>query len=190
MQQTHLFLFYSLFYRIMNRSRSITHENSFIVEKHILFWDEGYPLTYKLNDYDTKKSFTLVIYQQKEDRKDFVFYCRLYYINAKRRKQIGIDSSVKYELADVWLNDKYQGASYQRIKYSKQRFELIDRFLEYLGIINLILWTWKDNVKAIKRYQDIGFMPVDNGKIVKYYSKVAKRNAVSEEDLRVFLRQE
>ena len=173
----------------MNRSKSKTQENSFIVEKYILFWDEGYPLTYKLNDYDTKKSFTLVIYQQKEDRKDFVFYCRLYYINAKRRKQIGVHSSIKYELADVWLNEEYQGVSYQGIKYSKLCFELIDGFLVYLGIFNLILWTWKDNVKAIKRYQDIGFTLVDDdAKILKYYSNIAKQNGVSKEDLRVFLK--
>ena len=34
--------------------------NRFIVQSEVLFWDTDFPLTYKLNDYDTRKSFTLI----------------------------------------------------------------------------------------------------------------------------------
>jgi len=172
----------------MNRSKLTP--DSFIIEKEVLFWDEGCPLTYKLNTYDTNKSFTLVIYKQTKEGWKFVFYCRLYYINAKRRKQIGIGKNIRYELGDVFLMPEYHGASFDGIKYSKLCFELVDQFLVYENIHNLILWTWKDNIRAIKRYQDLGFVSVDNPKVRKYYTKVAKRYGYSEEDLRVFWRQE
>ncbi len=84
---------------------------------------------------------------------------------------------------------EYHGASFDGIKYSKLCFKLVDEFLAYENIRNIILWTWKDNIKAIKRYQDLGFVSVDHPKVRKYYTKVAKRNRVSEEDLRVFWRQ-
>jgi ribosomal protein S18 acetylase RimI-like enzyme len=83
---------------------------------------------------------------------------------------------------------EYQGASFEGIKYSKLCFELVDQFLVYENIRDIILWTWKDNIKAIKRYQDLGFVSVDNPKVLKYYTKIAKRNGFSEEDLRVFWR--
>ncbi len=173
----------------MNRSK--LKPDSFIIEKDVLTsWDDWVPLSYKLNTYDTNKSFTLVIFKQTKERYEFVFCCRLYYINAKKRKQIGIGQNIRYELGDVFLMPEYWGASFDGIKYSKLCLELVDQFLAYENIQDIILWTWKDNIKAIKRYQDLGFVSVDNPKVRKYYTKVAKRYGYTEEDLRVFWRQE
>jgi hypothetical protein len=163
--------------------------NRFILEKHVLLWDdESYPLTYKLNKHDTNKSFTLVVFEPTEKGRTYVFYCRLYYINVKRRRQIGVDPNIRYELEDVFLMPAYQGISFQGVKYSKICLGLIDQFLAYENIHNLVLWTWKDHIRAIKRYQDLGFVSLDQPKVLNYYMKVAKRTGISEDQVCVFIR--
>ena len=149
----------------------------FIVQSEDLFsWDTWVPLTYRLNEYDTKKSFSLIVYQQQE----FLFHCRLYYLNSKKRKSIGLPASVRYELGDVWLSHEYQGKSIDGLKYSTICFALVNEYLSKSGIHDLVLWARSDNKKAIKRYRDLGFEAVEDPKILAYYKRGAKRYHVDD----------
>ena len=64
---------------------------------------------------------------------------------------------IRYKLSDVFLYDKYRGKSLNNIKYSKICLDLVNNYIKNKKINSLILWTTKNNIKASKRYIDIGF---------------------------------
>ena len=142
-----------------------------IIKKFRLnFNNDDVPLTYKLNNHDYNKSFSLGIFENA----NLIFSCRLYYLNRKIRKELNIsNSNIKYELSDVFLYDKYRGKTLNDIKYSKICLNLIDNYIKNKNIKGLILWTTKNNIKAIKRYTEVGFKIEKNKIINNYYQKIA-----------------
>ncbi len=149
-------------------------KNDLRLEKNDINYNKNdIQLTYKLNKYD-KKSFSITIYNSYEK----IFFCRLYY-NKKFREKLNID----YELSDVYLYAKYRGNALNGIKYSKICINMINSYLEKMNIKNIILWTLKDNVKAIKRYTDIGFTKVFDEKVIKYFMKM---NKIDNKDIEVY----
>ena len=142
-----------------------------IIKKfNLKFNNDDVPLTYKLNDKDYNKSFTLGIFENS----NLIFSCRLYYLNKTLRKELNIyDSNIKYELADVFLYEMYRGKTINNIKYSKYCLNLVDNYIKSKNIKKLILWTTNNNIKAIKRYIDIGFKIEKNKIINNYYQQIA-----------------
>ena len=134
-----------------------------VVKKTLKFNQDDVPLTYTLNKKDYNRSFTLGIFENT----DLIFSCRLYYLNKSIRKKLNI-KYIKYELSDVFLYDMYRGKMIANVKYSKICLELISSYKK-----GLILWTTKDNTKAIKRYLDINFKIEKNNVINNYYQKIA-----------------
>ena len=142
-----------------------------IIKKfNLKFNNDDVPLTYKLNDKDYNKSFTLGIFENS----NLIFSCRLYYLNKTLQKELNIfDSSIKYELADVFLYEMYRGKKINNIPYSKYCLNLVDNYIKTKNIKKLILWTTNNNIKAIKRYIEIGFTIEKNKIINNYYQHIA-----------------
>jgi hypothetical protein len=142
-----------------------------IIKKfNLKFNNDDVPLTYKLNDKDYNKSFTLGIFENS----NLIFSCRLYYLNKTLQKELNIfDSSIKYELADVFLYEMYRGKKINNIPYSKYCLNLVDNYIKTKNIKKLILWTTNNNIKAIKRYIEIGFKIEKNKIINNYYQQIA-----------------
>lgn len=139
-----------------------------IIEKfNLKFNSDDVPLTYELNDKDYKKSFTLAIFENS----NLIFSCRLYYLNKTLQKEL--DSNINYELADVFLYEMYRGKKTNSIPYSKICLNLVDRYIKTKKIKKLILWTTNDNIKAIKRYIEIGFKIEKNKIINNFYQQIA-----------------
>ena len=116
------------------------------------------PLTYEYGE-----GFTLAIAEDKE----IIFTCRLYRFNAKI-------CNATYELADVFLYEQYRGRTDNTgTKYSKLCLELVDSYLTDNKIYDLVLWTTRDNIKAISRYTELGFSVTTNEKVNEYYKTLA-----------------
>jgi ribosomal protein S18 acetylase RimI-like enzyme len=127
------------------------------------------PLTYQLNDHNFRKSFALGIFENDS----LIFCCRLYHLNKKTRKDLFPDTKIKYEIADIFLYAEYRGKMLDNVKYSKICLDMVDSYLENKKILKLILWTTASNIKAIKRYMDMGFTKEEDLKINEYYQKIA-----------------
>jgi hypothetical protein len=141
-----------------------------IIKKFNLKFNNDVPLTYNLNDKDYNKSFTLGIFENS----NLIFSCRLYYLNKTLRNELNIyDSNIKYELADVFLYEMYRGKTINNIPYSKYCLNLVDNYIKTKNIKKLILWTTNNNIKAIKRYIEIGFKIEKNKIINNYYQQIA-----------------
>jgi len=158
------------------------------------FNEDDVPLTYKLNNHDYDKNFTLCIFENTT----LVFSCRLYYLNKIKRETLNISKlHINYELADVFLYDIYRGKTVENIKYSKICLNLVDNYIKNINIKTktkikikgIILWTTKDNIKAQKRYIDIGFKIEKNKHINNYYQNIAyERFNIDKQNVIVYIR--
>ena len=137
--------------------------------KEINYNKEDIPMYREINKNIEKKSFSIIISKEKYP----IFFCRLYYIDIIIRKKLNID--IKYEIGDVYLYPEYQGKLYKDIKYSNLCFKIILICLEIKNIKKLILWSFDDNIKAIKIYEKFGFIKNNDEKIVKYYNELANK---------------
>ena len=105
-----------------------------------------------LTPYARNKSYTIVVKKNKK----VIFQARYYYLTKNFKKERNYPENVKYELGDVYLSEKCRGKKDKKLnkKYSNICFDLILQK-------NTILWTTKDNIKAIKLYQKYGFKNIN-----------------------------
>lgn len=123
----------------------------------------------KMNHNKYKKSFSLLISLSRKP----IFFCRLFYIDYNTRKKLNI--KYKYELADLYLYNEYQNKLYNGIKYSKICINMLISYLESINIKNILLFVFNNNIKAIKRYESVGFIKNTNKKLDDYYYKLVDK---------------
>ena len=120
------------------------------IEKHKYknFLSEDFPISYNLSKYKLNKSLEYRVYINN----DFIGICRIYYINIGRR-----------ELADVWIDERMRGKNIG-FTFLKNVISLIEKD------ISLFLVVHKNNFKAIRLYDRLGKINLENDvKERKYY---------------------
>ena len=151
----------------------MNNKQAFIIRKfNIDFNEDEVPLSQihsKMNNNKYKKSFSLLIYLPGKP----IFCCRFFYIDYNTRKKLNI--KYKYELADLFLYNEYQNKLYNGIKYSKLCMDMIISYLEKIEIKNILLFVFNWNIKAIKRYESVGFIKNTNKKLYDYYQKLVRK---------------
>jgi hypothetical protein len=151
-------------------SRSRKHATTFQIREFDLdFNDDDMPMYRFLSARDVSKSFSLYIWNKNGP----IFFCRFYYLNSATRKRL--HTTCQYELGDVSLYPWYQGKTYRGVKYSKLCLEMVMKYIDARGITELLLWVFDDNIRAIKRYKELGFVLEENKHIMRYYKQLAKR---------------
>ena len=128
------------------------------IQKHgVNFNSYDIPLSHTLSKYAESKSFSLSITYQK----DIIFFVRLIYLTKADRKERNINH--KYELADLYLYEKYRGKKLNDKKYSVLCFEMVLKYIK--SFTPIILWTPVSNIPAIKLYKNLTRLKSNNDKI-------------------------
>ena len=94
-------------------------------------------------------------------KEDIIFFVRLIYLTKALRKERNITH--KYELADLYLYEKYRGKKLNDKKYSVLCFEMVVKYIK--PFTPIILWTQISNIPAIKLYKNLRRIKSNNDKI-------------------------
>ena len=116
------------------------------------------------NRYQLSKSYIFCV----KINNNIGFLCRAYYLTKNYKLKNGINIKYNYELNDVYLMEKYRG---KKINGEKISHISLKSILEYLNG-NIMLWTTKDNIPAIKLYEKLGF------KLIKYKPSIIIKDCI------------